>query len=226
MVNQHSHIFFGKSSGLTIQSSSQNDPFIFLQCIQKKQDGSWEKPSNGEGKTIKINMDEMVMVLGVLNKNLENWVSYHVFNRVKTQISFKWEDEKKQRLYINIGNYSKVLNFAQSEIFRLLIEHLLEEKIENATSRVFSKDKYERRGGGKDKLPIELINPLKQNDQLIPIEGTIKGETQKALLINFNDEHKLWIPKSAISSDYNPEIDMSQIFHIATWLLRKNNLIT
>jgi hypothetical protein len=72
---------------------------------------------------------------------------------------------------------------------------------------------------------VELTQPLKNSDQTIPIEGTIKGETQKALLINFNDEHKLWIPKSAISSGYNPEIDIAQTFHIATWLLRKNNLI-
>jgi len=226
MVDKHSQSFFGKSSALTIQSSSQNDPFLFLQCFQKKQDGSWEKPSNGDGKTIKINLDEMVMILEVLNKRLENWSSYHKFNEVNTQISFKWEDEKMQRLYINIGKYSKMLNYAQTEILRLLMKHLLEEKIENATSWILSKDRSEKGVREKRKTSIELIKPNKQDDQTIPIEGSIKGETQKALLINFNDEHKLWIPKSAISLGYNAEIDMTQTFHIATWLLRKNNLIT
>jgi len=226
MVDKHSQSFFGKSSGLTIQSSSKNDSFIFLQCIQKKSDGYWEKPSNGEGKTIKINMDEMVMILEVLNKKLQNWSSYHKFNEVNTQISFKWEDEKKQRLYINIGKYSKMLNYAQTEILRLLLKHLLKEKIEYATSWNLSKNKLEKRPREKTRMPIELIKPDKQNSQTIPIEGAIKGETQKALLINFDDEHKLWIPKSAISIGYNPEIDMAQTFHIASWLLRKNNLIT
>ena len=222
MVDKHNQSFFGKASGLTIQSSSKNDPFIFFQCIQKKQDDSWEKPSNGEGKTIKINMDEMVMILEVLNKKIQNWSSYHKFNEVNTQISFKWEDEKLQRLYINIGKYSKMLNYAQTEILRLLMKHLLREKIENATSWSFSKDKPKE----KSKELNELIKPDKQNDQTISIEGTIKGETQKALLINFDDAHKFWIPKSAISSGYDSEIDMAQTFHISTWLLRKNNLIT
>jgi hypothetical protein len=226
MVNNHRHIFFGKSSGLKIQSSSQTEPFIFFQCIKKKQDNSWENPSNGESKTIKISMDEMVMILEVLKKKVKTWSSYHKFNELKTQISFKWEDEKQQRLYINIGNYSKMLNYAQSEILRLLMEHLLEEKIENATSRNESKNRPEKRIRLKGKISTEVVQPHKQNDQTIPIEGTIKGETQKALLINFDDEHKLWIPKSAISCDYNPEIDMAQTFRIATWLLRKNNLIT
>jgi hypothetical protein len=226
MVNNHSHIFFGKSSGLKIQSSSQTDPFIFFQCIKKKQDYSWEKSSNGEGKTIKINMDEMVMILEVLKKKMKSWSSYHKFNELKTQISFKWEDEKQQRLYINIGDYSKMLNFAQSEILRLLMDHLLEEKIENATSRIELKDRSGKRVKVKSDMPTKLIQPRNQNDQTIQIEGTIKGETQKALLINFDDDHKLWIPKSAISCGYNPEVDMAQTFRIATWLLRKNNLIT
>jgi hypothetical protein len=226
MVDKHSQSFFGKSSGLTIQSSSKNDSFIFLQCIQKKSDGSWEKPSNGEGKNIKINMDEMVMILEVLNKNLQNWSSYHKFNEANTQISFKWDDAKKHRLYINIGKYSKMLNYAQTEILRLLLKHLLKEKIEYATSWNLSKNKLEKRPREKSRISIELIKSDKQNGQTIPIEGAIKGETQKALLINFDDEYKLWIPKSAISIGYNPEIDMAQTFHIASWLLRKNNLIT
>ena len=225
MVDKHNHSFFGKSSGLTIQSSSINDPFIFLQCIQKKLDGSWEKPSNGEGKTIKINLDEMVMIIGVLNNKLQNWSSYHKYNENNTQISFKWEDEKNQRLYINIGKYSKMLNYAQSELLRLLLNHLLKEKIENATSWNLSKVKFEKPLKEKSKIAIEQIRQAKHDDQSIPIEGAIKGETQKALLINFDDEHKLWIPKSAISIGYNPEIDIAQTFHIASWLLRKNNLI-
>ncbi|MHA1457254.1 MAG: hypothetical protein ACTSR5_14965, partial [Promethearchaeota archaeon] len=138
MVNKHSQSFFGKSSGLTIQSSSRNEPFIFLKCIKKKGDGIWEKPSKGEGKTIKCSLDEMVMISEVLHKGLENWSTYHNFNDTKTQISFKWENERKERLYINIGSYSKMLTFSQIEILKLLLNHMLSEKIEFATTSNFS----------------------------------------------------------------------------------------
>ena len=53
MTDNHSHSFFGQAVGLTIQSSSKSDSFIFFKCIKKKPDSSWEKPSLGEGKTIK-----------------------------------------------------------------------------------------------------------------------------------------------------------------------------
>ena len=91
MVDKHSQSFFGKSSGLTIQSSSRVEPYIFFKCIKKKADGIWEKPSKGEGKTIKCSLDEMVMILEVLYGRFENWSSYHNFKDNKTQISFKWE---------------------------------------------------------------------------------------------------------------------------------------
>jgi uncharacterized protein YqgQ len=104
-----------------------------LKCIKKKPDGSWEKPSLGEGKTIKCNLDEIVMILDVLNRNRASWSSFHNFKDIKTQISFKWEDDAKEKLLIYIGKYSKMLKFAQIEIFRLLLKHILEEKIEFAT---------------------------------------------------------------------------------------------
>ena len=58
-------------------------------------------------------------------KNQDSWSSFHNFKDVKTQISFKWEDAAKKKLLIYIGKYSKMLNFAQTEIFRMLIEHLI-----------------------------------------------------------------------------------------------------
>ncbi len=92
MVDKHSQSFFGQSTGLTLLSSSKSDSFIFFKCIKKKPDGSWVKPSLGEGKTIKCNLAEIVMILDVLQRNSDSWSSYHNFNDVKTQISFKWED--------------------------------------------------------------------------------------------------------------------------------------
>jgi hypothetical protein len=134
MVDKHSQSFFGQSTGLTLQSSSRTEPYIFLKCIQKKNDGSWEKPSQGEGKTIKLSLDEMVMILEVLNHNSGSWSSYHNFNNVKTPISFQWEDQTQKKLKLYIDKYSKMLNFAQAEIFRRFLEHLIEEKIVYGTT--------------------------------------------------------------------------------------------
>jgi len=238
MVDKHSQSFFGKSSGMTIQSSSRNEPFIFLKCIKKKVDGIWEKPSKGEGKTIKCSLDEIVMICEVLHKRLENWSSYHNFNDTKTQISFKWENESKERLYINIGSYSKMLNFSQIEILKLLLNHMLIEKIEFATTSNFSEG---RKGTQKiisgsqsndtseqgSKYPVPAIQEDIEVSEKpsCQVEGAIKNETQKALLITFQNDRECWIPKSAIRSSYLSDQEKQQSFVIDTWLLEKNNLL-
>ncbi|MBY9017777.1 MAG: hypothetical protein KGD66_02995 [Candidatus Lokiarchaeota archaeon] len=238
MVDMHSQSFFGKSSGLTIQSSSRNEPFIFLKCIKKKGDGIWEKPSKGEGKTIKCSLDEMVMISEVLHKRLENWSTYHNFNDTKTQISFKWENERKERLYINIGSYSKMLTFSQIEILKLLLNHMLSEKIEFATTSNFSegrkgkqkvitgsltKDTSEQ--GSKSPVPAVIENIEVSEKSSCQVEGAIKNETQKALLITFQNDRECWIPKSAVRSSYVSAQEKQQSFVIDTWLLEKNNLL-
>jgi len=237
MVDKHSQSFFGKSSGLTIQSSSRNEPFIFLKCIKKKADGLWEKPSKGEGKTIKCSLDEMIMISEVLHKRLENWVGYHNFNDTKTQITFKWENERKERLYINIGSYSKMLSFSQIEILRLLLNHMLSEKIEYATSSNFSEEwkgksqnvtnrKNTNEQGSNSSSSTIQKNIETSEKPSCQIEGAIKNETQKALLITFQNDRECWIPKSAIRSNYVSDQEKQQYFVIDTWLLEKNNLIT
>jgi len=235
MVDKHSQSFFGQSTGLTLLSSSRSDPYLYFKCIQKKQNGSWEKPSAGEGKTIKCNLDEIIMILQVLKKNEKAWSSFHNFNDSKTQISFKWDEKNDKRLMIRIGKYSKVLNYSQIELLRLLLKHILKEKIEYATTSNFT---------GNKKVPKENLKSVHNNQVITPkskgitignsevnegkisqIEGSIKNSTDKALLINFNNDTEIWIPKSTIKSNYIIEDDSSQIFLIDEWILKKNNLI-
>ena len=235
MVDKHSQSFFGQSTGLTIRSSSKTEQFIFLKCIKKKPDGSWEKPSLGEGKTIKCNLDEIVMILDVLNRNRASWTSFHNFNGVKTQISFKWEDDAKQKLLIYIGKYSKMLKFAQIEIFRLLLKHILEEKIEFATVLNFDAVNKEvkfpkgvnqiNKGNGSKSLTIVTETVEHNESEVSQIKGVIEGETEKALLIQFNEDKEVWIPKSIIRSDYNTSVKNStQDFLIDNWILKRNNI--
>ncbi|MBY8981012.1 MAG: hypothetical protein KGD72_11525, partial [Candidatus Lokiarchaeota archaeon] len=198
MVEKHSQSFFGQSTGLTLLSSSKSDSFIFFKCIKKKPDGSWEKPSLGEGKTIKCNLDEIVMILEVLQRNSDSWSSYHNFKDVKTQISFKWEGGAKKKLLIYIGNYSKMLNFSQTEIFRLLLKHILEEKIEFATilkipsgkTVVSGPKSIEQRNQDNNATVLPTVKESIENNEneVSQINGVIEGETEKALLIQFNKD--------------------------------------
>ena len=234
MVDKHSQSFFGQSTGLTLLSSSKSDSFIFFKCIKKKPDGSWEKPSLGEGKTIKCNLDEIVMILEVLQRNSDSWSSYHNFNDVKTQISFKWEDGVKKKLLIYIGNYSKMLNFSQTEIFRLLLKHILDEKIEFATiSKVPSgkavvsgqkNNEQKNQNNNAKVLPVVKESIENNENDVSQINGVIEGETEKALLIQFNKDKEIWIPKSVIRSNYDSSNDISQNFIIDNWILKKNNI--
>ncbi len=257
MGDSHSQSFFGQNAGLILNSSSKSDPFFFIRCIKKKPDGNWEKPSKGEGKVIKFSLEETIMILQVLDRKLLNWKSYHTYKDIKTPISFSWEDEKAKTLWINIENYSKMLSLAQTEILRLLIAHLLNEKIEFATisSPKESNPKKSKKDVSNNFNHVdgiiefeedynngefkEINNPefngnhfesssQKSNDKpskkISQIIGTLKGETAKALLINFDSGQELWIPKSTIHSNYQSEKDISQKFLIDNWILKKNKI--
>lgn len=132
MVDQHSYSFFGQTNGLIIKSPSKEDPFIFFTCIKKKQEGAWEKPSSGEGKTIRMSLEEMVMILEVLKGNNSSWNTQHTYQEENTPITFSWDEKNKDKMWVVIGPYKKLLTFPQVEIFRMLLKHILKEKIKYA----------------------------------------------------------------------------------------------
>ena len=246
MSNKHNYSFFGQNTGIIINSALKQDPFFFIKCLKKKLDGSWEKPSANEGKIVKFSLEEIIMILEVLNRRELNWASYHSYKDIKTQISFGWEDNQAKTLWINIANYSKMLNFAQAEIFRMLLTHILKEKIIYATSPPnFDANKEsidveipvssERKEYGiveeeiiKENIPIKkeiLTTPdisIEKNTKLIT--GSIKGETEKALLIVFTTGQEVWIPKSTIHNQYVSEKLMIQNFTVDKWILERNKV--
>ena len=234
MVDRHSQSFFGQSSGMTFISTSKSASFIFIKSIKKKENGNWEKPSLGEGKTIKCNLDEIVMILEVLKGNRKSWSSYHSFNDNKTSISFKWDENSDDKIYINIGNYSKMLTFSQIVILRMLLNHLLKEKIIFSTVPKLKKYKSDKQNVDesresennlKQELPVIVEEKIDKNeDSVSEISGKIKGESQKALLINLDNGKDIWFPKSVIRSNYSPEDEAIQSFLIDDWVLKKNNI--
>ena len=239
MVDNHSYSFFGQKVGLIIQSASKNEPFIFFRLIKSKNNGSWEKPSSGEGKVIKFSLEEMVWIIRVLNKGVNSWSSYHTFKDNKTSISFKWEDGEKAKLWIHIGSYSKVLEYAQFKILEMLLVHILKEKIEFATAPNRAK---KRNVDTLNNIVVqeEIINASKiinrnnkpnsvnngKRSEIEDIVGTIKGETDKALLIQFENEVEVWIPKSIIHSGFNNSKNLVQKFSIDSWILKKNKVLS
>jgi hypothetical protein len=134
MTNSHSKSFFGQKTALIIDSPKKNLPYVFLSCINKKVDGSWEKFSNNEGKIVKITIEEMICILEVLHKKSANWRGYHVFNDYQTEIYVGWEDNTRQVCLFKIGEYEKKLRFPNTRFLTLLLEHILSEKIEYATT--------------------------------------------------------------------------------------------
>ena len=206
MGDAHSKSFFGQNTGLIINSSSKNKPYFYIRCIKKKPEGSWEKPTAGEGKVIKCSLDEAVMILEVLNRKQLNWTSYHTYKDNKTSISFGWEDESAKTLWINIANYSKMLIFAQAEIFRLLLTHILKEKIKYATQA--------NRGNTNNNLENELIsNNLRMDinnlNEITPFKNNFNQQLLKLSYKNqFNDKKHI-NPKS--SSKNNLFRDMTTI---------------
>jgi len=250
MAKQHNYSFFGQNTGLILSSPSDRDLFFFIRCIKRKSNGIWEKPSKGEGKVIKFSLEEIVMILSVLNHESLNWTSYHSFKDDKTQISIGWEDKTAKTLWIKIGNYSKMLNFAQVEICKRLLEHFLNEKIKNATVMNINENnereetdeinnEFTTRKSDKSRKNKKTINDEKENINIVPNEiiendltkemkqlnGTIQGETDKALLINFNSGQEIWIPKSTIHGKYTPRKNLEQEFLIDNWILKRNQIM-
>ncbi|MFX1234750.1 MAG: hypothetical protein ACFFBY_09345 [Promethearchaeota archaeon] len=235
MVDAHIQSFFGHNTGIIVKTLSRSKPYILFRFIKKKPSGVWEKPSINEGKLIKFSLEEIIMILQVLNRNILNWTNYHTYQNKKKHISFNWEENSTEILWINIDDYSKMLNFAQIEILRLLMTHILNEKIIYATS---SKRKFkgisselENESYISDEtenynLKIEEsrhYNFKKEIPIMTSIQGLIKGESNKAILIEFGANKEIWIPKSTIHSQYIPK-KCNQTFLIENWILEKNKI--
>jgi len=259
MPETHHQFFYGQNTGLILNSFSKSEPYILFKCIKKKPNGDWEKPSNSEGKVIKCSLDEIVMILEVLNRKILSWTIQHSYKDNKTPISFNWENNDAKNLWINIANYSKMLNFAQTEILKILLTHILKEKIKYATSsnkgelyaislennldidlnndnnaKIISpagnpsQDKYEKVNNNQynetKNISIASISKKKKKNNISHINGKIKGETAKALLITFDSGQEIWIPKSTIHCQYTPQKHHIQDFLIDNWILNRNKI--
>lgn len=236
MTDFHTKSFFGKRSGIILTSSAKSVPYMFLKFTKKRENGSWEKPTRGEGKTIKLSIEEMICVLEVLKRKIAQWRGYHLFKETKTEIYFGWEDESREVLRVKAGDYSKKLKFPFTTFLTLLIDHLLTEKIEFATSGAFDgKEGQDKESfsleSSEQKIPKDtpqFIESMEQDAlvETIDVSVKIKGESPKALLITLDSGQEFWIPKSTIRSDYDVNHkDQFQKIVADKWIIEKYRTI-
>jgi len=134
MADIHKKSFWGNKTALILESPAKKVPYIFITSIKKKGNGDWEKFSQKEGKIIKLSLKEIICILEVLEKRIDNWRGYHIFNQESTEIYVYWKDTSKSICTFEIGSYTIDLKFPDNKLLTLLLIHLLTEKIEFATN--------------------------------------------------------------------------------------------
>lgn len=237
MADFHRKSFFGVDTGIIVESPARLVPYIFIRCIRRKDDGTWEKYSKGEGKIVKISIEEIICILEVLRRNSANWRGYHVFKDYQTEIYVGWEDEGREVLLVKIGDYTKKLRFPNTNFLTLLLEHILDEKIEFATSGTFElKQKqqtidegdyriFSERITSRDGLPVVETTEYDVLIDTIKIEATIKVESPKALLISLNSGKEFWIPKNTVHNQIDIKNKTTpQTIAVDKWIIEKNKV--
>ncbi|GAG64673.1 unnamed protein product, partial [marine sediment metagenome] len=188
--------------------------------------------------TVKITIEEIICILEVLHRKSANWRGYHVFKERKTEIYVGWEKESREVIQIKIGDYVKKLRFPNLNFFTLMLEHILSEKIEFATSGITEKTIANGQSEGEGEYGVFSENIIARNGlqvvettefgaskETIKIGAKIKVESPKALLITTDSGEEFWIPKSTIHSDYDVENKKKfQKLIVDKWIIEKQGI--
>jgi 3'-phosphoadenosine 5'-phosphosulfate sulfotransferase len=73
----------------------------------------------------------MISLKEIFKKCPSSWKSVHKYKEEMTSIEFESRENQSLPYLLKIGIYPKPFTFAQGEIFRMLLEHLITEKIEH-----------------------------------------------------------------------------------------------
>ena len=68
--------------------------------------------------------------------------------------------------------------------------------------------------------PFPQVEKVNLDNETATVGGICEGKTEKAFLIFFKSGKQVWIPKSTIRSEFNPESNNMQQFTIDTWVLK------
>jgi hypothetical protein len=237
MVEKHTQNFFGQKTAIIVDSNRKDEPCIYVRCLKKKKDGEWQNFS--ESKVVKFSLLEMIAINDVLNGKRKTWNTFHAFNEVKTPISFAWDEHDFDLLWINIDDYSRPLNYPETELLRRLMDHLVEEKIASATCRNELPEKTDCENGEKVKsiennikdvknVPenpkIKIIESKTPVKELTTIESKNKNmnvNAEKAILVQMENNEEIWLPKSTILSSIDEKSEEIQNFTVKAFVFNK-----
>ena len=191
-MKRHSRSFFGQKSGIIFDSGDYTQESIYLTFIKKGNNDVWEKPSEGQGVKIKLNLGEIIMIRRVLMCMDEKWSTVHKFNEDQTSIFVNRTSPDSEEIWISIDKgsdkYRKNIAPPETEILLLLLNHVIDEKIANATvPQAQSGASGEDGEMGEKKPPMEKqrvgeqkLEPQKETNQEPTKQETAKQDEKRA----------------------------------------------
>lgn len=170
-MQKHSMSFFGQKTAVILDSSDWSDPFVFLRFLKKKHDGQWEKPSQKEGKALKLNLLEMVAILEVCANRTPKWQTVHKYQEETTAVSV---ERQEGGLVLMITGYAKPLKGPEVKIFWDLVAHIYEEKIAHATGAkggeiITANEEPEPIKGGHTAQPAQTVQTAQTRQPIPPV---------------------------------------------------------
>ena len=236
---------------MILQSSSKSDSVTYATFIKKKDEQNWEKPSQSEGKKIKMSLEELAVIYRLLEKKVESWKGFHSYEGTKTSIELNWSGDDE--IQIKVDQYLKPIKGGQLDILRLFVKHLLKEKVEFATESKPSQNGFYNGSpnGFKDSNDAELkpsepkkpiVTPKKspppppkkslppkktsstaKEPEIAEISGVVEKTTEKAIQVRLESGEEKWLPKSRIHSEFDPVSPELQLFRVESWILKKKD---
>jgi hypothetical protein len=132
-MQRHQRSFFGQKVGMIFDSGKWDENCSYLTFLRKMDSGVWEKPSLSQGKKIKLNLGELIMIHKVLEGTLDRWATVHRFKEIQTTISFAKNKHKAGEFWVNVDTYAKNLRSPETDILLMILTHIIKEKIVRAT---------------------------------------------------------------------------------------------
>lgn len=245
MTDAHNQAFFGQKVAVIVETNKKEEPFIFIRCIKNKGIKDWERPSQNEGKTVKISLEEIISILLVLTGKSQEWKATHGFKNGKTEISLKRDDEK-EIIWFTVDDYKKPIKTPQTELLNKLLKHILTEKIKHATiytpqgepniketveePKPVVKEEKPKKEISKESNVFEGKRSSKDKDKsknYMDFIGIVKKTTAKAVLLKNKEGIEAWIPKQFVQSGDNIKQNeaLEQDVIVEEWILKDKGLV-
>ncbi len=80
-----------------------------------------------------MNLGELIMIQKVITGKTQKWSTVHKFGEITTSITINKNPDTKD-IWFTITGYSKNIRSPETEIFALILNHIIKEKIDHATA--------------------------------------------------------------------------------------------